>query len=101
MKVVIANFGAPTGQRLDVRSYWEGHVMPPRGPRTSLFEFPVDWGFHLYALGIHLLDKGLADSAEFWDYRPNRGTTYHPCGVLRVWFADEADVEAYLDRYGA
>jgi len=100
MRIAIANFGAPTAHGLDVHAYWERHVMPPRGRRNTLFEFPVDWGFHIYALGVYLLDQGIADCAEFWDYRPNRGTSYHPSGVLRVWFANKADVAAYLGRYG-
>lgn len=100
MRVAIANFGRPVPQNLDFRAYWKRHVMPPRGTRGALFDFPVDWGFHIFALGIHLLDQGIADSAEFWDYRPNRGTSYHSSGVLRVWFANEDDVAAYLDRYG-
>ena len=74
--------------------------MPPRAPRGALFDSPVDWGFHIFALGVYLLEQGIADSAEFWDYRPNRGTSYHSSGVLRVWFANEHDVAAYLDHYG-
>lgn len=100
MKVAISNFSLPVNQTLDFRSYWAHHVMPPKKPRLSLFEQKVDWGFHIYAPGVYMLDKEIADEVEFWDYSIDRSTSYHSNGVLRVLFHNEEDLKAYLDRYG-
>ncbi len=101
MKVVIANFGRPveTG-RLDYQASWAIHQKPPRVEAPDLFDQPHDWGFHIYALGTHLLNIGLADDVEFWDFAEPRGTAYHINGILRVMFHNADDVQAYLDRYG-
>jgi hypothetical protein len=100
LKVVIANFSEPIRKTLDFRAYWAAHVMPQRRARQSLFEQRVDWGFHIYSIGVYLLDKGLADEVEFWDYSEERSTAYHPNGVLRVLFLNEDDVKSYVERYG-
>lgn len=68
--------------------------------RLSLFEQPVDWGFHLYSLGVHLMDLGMAQEVEFWDYTPERTVSYISNGILKVTFWNEDDVAAYLDRFG-
>src|SRR6516225_6141876 len=62
MRIVIANFGAPLDRALDFDEYWRAHTMPPRREkRLSLFEQRVDWGFHIYSIGVYLMDQGLAD----------------------------------------
>ena len=100
MKVIISNFSAPLKARDNFRAYWRAHVKPPRPPRLSLFEQEVDWGFHIYSLGVYLMDKGVADEVEFWDYTNERAMHYLSNGVLRVTFFNEKDVKAYFDRYG-
>jgi hypothetical protein len=100
MKVVISNFSAPVERALDFRAYWARHEMPPPRPRASLFEQRVDWGFHIYAIGLYLLEKGIADSVEFWDYSEERRTFYLSNGILKVTLFNASDVAAYLDRYG-
>lgn len=100
MKVVIANFGNPVAASLDYEANWATHVKPPRIAPPSLFDQPHDWGFHIYALGSYLMNRGLADEVEFWDFAEHRSTTYHITGILRVMFRNTNDVQAYLDRYG-
>lgn len=100
MKVVISNFSEPVIKKADSGDYWRDHRKPPRGERLSLFEYEADWGFHIYALGVYLMDKGIADEVEFWDFSDTRSTAYHPYGVLNVTFLNEADTKAYLERYG-
>jgi hypothetical protein len=100
LRIVIANFSEPINKRLDFRSEWDRHVMPPRRARASLFDQSVDWGFHIYAIGVYLLDKGITDEVEFWDYSEHRSTTYHSNGILRVMFFNEEDVTVYMERYG-
>ena len=95
MKVAIANFSKPIPRSLDFRAYWDHHIKPPRGKRLSLFEYKADWGFHIYALGVYLMDQGIADEVEFWDFSEQRSTLYHPYGVLQVTFYNERDVKAY------
>ena len=85
---------------MDYNRYWEIHQKPKSGDRLSLFENKADWGFHIYSIGVYLMDKGIADEVEFWDYSANRGSSYHSYGILRIMFNDENDVIAYLDRYG-
>ena len=72
-----------------------------RTPRNSLFEQPVDWGFHIYAIGVTLLDRGIAGSVEFWDYADERRTFHLSNGILKITFFNEADVAAYLSVHGA
>lgn len=74
--------------------------MPQRKIRNSLFDQRPDWGFHIYSIGVYLLDEGIADEVEFWDYSEQRSTTYHSNGILRVMFLNEEDVKSYLERYG-
>src|SRR5687768_2341071 len=100
MKVVIGNFGKPVNANLDYEAYWAMHVKPPCITAPLLFDQPHDWGFHIYALGSYLMNQGVADEVEFWDFAEQRGTTYHKNGILRVMFHNAADVQAYLDRYG-
>ena len=100
MKVVIANFGDPVAGSLDYESSWASHVKPPRISPPALFDQPHDWGFHIYALGTYLLNQGVADEVEFWDFAEDRGTVYHSNGILRVMFHNTDDLQAYLDRYG-
>lgn len=100
MKVVIANFGAPVDASLDYEAGWATHVKPPRRDPPPLFDQRHDWGFHIYALGTYMMNQGMADEVEFWDFAEQRSTTYHSNGILRVMFHNPADVQAYLDRYG-
>jgi hypothetical protein len=101
-RVVIANVTNPVPDMLDFDALWADHALPPAPARRhTLFEQPVDWGFHIYALGVHLLDRGLARHVEFWDYARRRSTDYHGNGVLKVRFFNQADVAAYLRRHGA
>jgi hypothetical protein len=101
MRVAIANFSTPIQKSRDFRSYWAGHVMPEKRPRReSLFEQKPDWGFHIYSIGVYMLDAGLADDVEFWDYSERWPTEYHSNGILRVMFLNDEDVKAYLERYG-
>ena len=99
VKVVIAAFSVipdcPDGS-----TFWATHPKPQPGPRCSLFEQRYDWGFHIYSIGVHLLDKGLASEVEYWDYYSKRSLGYLPNGVLRVNFLGQQDVFHYLDRYG-
>lgn len=100
MRVVIANVSPPLESRLDYRADWEGFEPPPLGPRHSLFEQPHDWGFHIYSIGVHLMDLGEADRVEFWDYCEERRVHHLSNGVLRVAFHNDEDVAAYLDETG-
>lgn len=100
MRVVIANFSAAAPTTLDFAAYWQRYHLPPKSPRVSLFEQKVGWGFHIYALGVYLLDKGVADAAEFWAEAAERSVKYRKNGVLRVHFSNTDDARAYLARYG-
>lgn len=101
MKVAICNFGKPVAKHLDFRAEWARYARQATpGRRCTLFEQAHAWGFHLHSLGVYLLDRGLADEVEFWDYADQRSTSYHANGILRVWFNNEHDVKAYLDRLG-
>src|SRR3954451_6529457 len=100
MRVVIANVSPPLDSRLDYRAEWAGYEPPPREPRNSLFEQPHDWGFHIYAIGVHLLDLGEAHQVEFWDYTEERRVHYLSNGVLRVALHNDEDAAAYLEATG-
>jgi glycosyltransferase involved in cell wall biosynthesis len=100
LRVVISNFSPPVNKDENFLSYWRQHVIPPRRPRRRLFEAPHDWGFHIYAPGVYLMDRGVAEHVEFWDYSSERSTSYHSNGVLRVVFNNAKDVQAYLEVYG-
>ena len=100
MKVAISNFSEPVCKKTDSGDYWRDYRKPPRGERLSLFDYKADWGFHIYALGVYLLDKGIADEAEFWDFSATRSAAYHPNGVLNLTFLNEADIKAYLEQHG-
>jgi glycosyltransferase involved in cell wall biosynthesis len=101
MRVVIANLSDPIDEDLDFRAYWKRHEMPPPPEhRHSLFEQPHDWGFHIYSIGVHLMDLGEADRVEFWDYSTERRTHYLSNGILRVTFFNDDDVSAYLEQTG-
>jgi len=100
LKVAIANFSKPFQVSLDFNEYWSRYEKASRPPRMSLMEQPHDWGFHIFAIAAYMLDRGLADEAEFWDYRNDRFNSYHPTGVHRVSFFNDADLECYLRRFG-
>ena len=100
MRVVIANVCMPVPKQENFKSRWANYVKPARRSRDSLFAAPHDWGFHIYALGVHLLDKGITDDVEFWDFGEPRSVEYHSNGILRVIFYNADDVKAYLDRFG-
>jgi hypothetical protein len=100
VKVVIANFGKPVSTSLDYEAHWATHVKPPRITPPPLFDQPHNWGFHIYALGTYLMNQGVADEVEFWDFAEQQSTRYHSNGILRVMFHNPDDVQAYLDRYG-
>jgi len=100
LKVAVANFSKPFQVSLDFNEYWSRYEKASRPPRMSLMEQPHDWGFHIFAIAAYMLDRGLADEAEFWDYRNDRFCSYHPTGVHRVSFFNDADLECYLRRFG-
>jgi len=111
MKVVISNFSKPVKKNMDFKSYWADFKRPPRPKekRLSLFEYRTDWGFHIYSIGVYLLDEGIADEVEFWSYSDEiepwsylkeRTVVYHPYGILRLMFYNEKDIKAYLKRFG-
>jgi hypothetical protein len=85
---------------MDYERHWATFEKPPKPPRVSLFEQDQGWGFHIFALAAYLLDSGLADDAEFWDYREDRRCGYLPNGVLRVSFHNYDDLNCYLTRFG-
>ena len=99
MRVAIANFGPHTEASEDFGALWDRErPIPRRRSRIRLFEQPADWGFHLQALGVHLLDRGLADEVEFWNYAPTRTRRYRENGILEVEFCNEDDAMAYIER---
>ncbi len=100
MRVVISNFSRPLPITADYVQAWANIEMPKRGPRRSLLEQQYGWGFHLYSLGVHLMDLGVAEHVEFWDFRLQRSMGYLENGVLRITFHNEDDIAAYLDRFG-
>ncbi len=84
----------------DFEAYWARYERPAPPPRVALFEQAHDWGFHIFALGGFMLDRGLAEEVEFWDYRADRWSGYHPGGVKRVSFQNQDDLACYLRRFG-
>jgi glycosyltransferase involved in cell wall biosynthesis len=101
MRVAIANFSEPVEGAGGDESHWTSYEKPPPPePRLTLFEQPLRWGFHIHALGVHLLDRGLADEVEYWDFAAERGSGYAPNGVLWLTFLDEDDLFTYLDHVG-
>lgn len=100
MKIAISNFSPPIAKEIDFKSYWANFIKPKQENRLSLFEHDADWGFHMYSLGVYLMDKGIANEVEFWDFKEPRTMWYHPFGVLRINFYNVEDVLAYIDRYG-
>jgi hypothetical protein len=100
MKVVISNFSKPLKSSIDFGSFWRNHEKPNRVKRVSLFDQEPDWGFHIYALGVYLMDLGIADEVEFWDYTEERSTRYLANGLLKVTLHNDEDAKAYLERYG-
>jgi hypothetical protein len=100
VRVVIANFSKPISNGLEFTSYWSRHVLPTRNGRVSLFDEWPDWGFHIYAIGVYLMDRGIADEVEFWDYSEQRSTAFHSNGILRIMFHNEEDIKSYLSHYG-
>jgi Glycosyl transferases group 1 len=101
MRIVISNFSPELPSQQDFRVLWRrAQCPPPPRRRHRLFEQPADWGFHLYSIGVYLMDQGVAERVEFWDYSPERSISYHSNGVLRVMFHNSDDVAAYLARFG-
>jgi glycosyltransferase involved in cell wall biosynthesis len=100
VKIAIANFSEPIESTLNYASYWAGLDKPSKEPRLSLFEQPLRWGFHIQAIGVHLLDRGIADEVEYWGFSAERLLGYGPSGVLWVTFLNEDDLIAYLERFG-
>ena len=101
MRVAISNFSRPVDLDDDYERLWNEATLPPRpATRQSLLEQSFDWGFHVYSIGVHLMDEDIADHVEFWDYEPVRSASYLPNGVLRMTFHHDRDLAAYLDRVG-
>jgi hypothetical protein len=101
VRIVISNFSPPIDGDDDYAEAWSSTLLPdPPASRFRLFEQPFGWGFHLYSIGVHLMDQGVADRVEFWDYEPVRHMSYLRNGVLKVAFHNARDVAAYLDRFG-
>lgn len=101
MKVVISNFSAPKEAGGDSYGYWADFEKPARTARVNMYEYPVGWGFHILALGMYLMDLGIAHEVEFWDYAAARHCAYDRFGILRLQFFDSADLGAYIQRFGA
>lgn len=101
MKVVIANFSAPQEVAGDFSAYWAEFEKPACPGRANMYEYPVGWGFHILALGMHLLDLGIAREVEFWDYAAARRCAYDRFGILRLDFYNASDLAAYMERFGA
>ena len=101
MKIAIANFSRPTHKPVDI-DHWRRYEPPPRpAARRKLFDQTHDWGFHITALGVRLLDAGLADSVELWIDAETRSVRYDSAGVLWMSFVNTTDACAYIDRHGA
>jgi hypothetical protein len=100
MRVAIANFSPPSETALDFRAYWARYEHPAPEPGVPLMQQSHDWGFHIFAIGSYMLETGVADEVEFWDYRMDRWSGFHPSGILRISFSNNEDLEAYLDRFG-
>lgn len=67
MRVVISNFGTPIS-RVEDADYLKTAPRPSCEQRLPLFDYRVGWGFHLYALGIYIREKGIADEVEYWNF---------------------------------
>jgi hypothetical protein len=102
VRVAIANCSPPVEADLDYEALWaQAELPPPRDHRRlTLFEQQLGWGFHVHALGVHLLDRGIATSVEFWDYNEARRIRRTPAGILWVEFHNEADLAARLAQTG-
>jgi glycosyltransferase involved in cell wall biosynthesis len=100
LRIAIANFSEPLPSMMDFRSDWKAFRMPPQRKRRQLFENRPDWGFHIYAPGVYLMDNQLADRVEFWDFSDKPSASYHSNGVLRILFANKEDIAAYLEFSG-
>jgi len=101
MKVVICNLSKTFDRQEDFHRYWTHRPRPePPRERQSLFDFPVGWGFHIFALGMYLLDRGLADEVEFWTCDERREMFYQPSGILWVRFLNVEDIQAYIEVSG-
>jgi len=100
LSVAISNFSAPLAEAPDAKAYWRRHVPPRRPRRVRLLEQDARWGFHIDSIGVYLLDRGVAEHVEFWDFKPERYAWYGQAGVLNRSFLNEKDLRAYLDRFG-
>jgi len=99
MKVVIANFGEPVypQQPMDYRSYWRMFEKLWTKRRKRLFELEHNWGFHIFSIGVYMLDQGLADEMEFWNFTEDRRFFWHPYGFCWMNFLNEEDLQVYLE----
>ncbi len=101
MRVVIANFRPPLAKPADFPEWWSSQTRPRKKDRYErLLDYSSGWGFHIFAIGLHMMDLGLADDVEFWDYGPSRRMAYHSSGVLKMVFHHAQDVHDYVDRTG-
>ena len=100
MRVAIGNFGNHVPASLDYEALWATHEKPEPIVGQRLADQDHDWGFHIYALGRYMMEQGIADEVEFWDFGEERSTSYHGNGILRVIFHNAEDLRAYVDRYG-
>jgi glycosyltransferase involved in cell wall biosynthesis len=98
MKVVIANFGKEVypDDPPDYELEWRGFSKPEAPQRSRLMELSHEWGFHIFSIGVHLLDSGLADEMEFWNFEPRRRFWWHRYGFYWMNFHNEQDLAAYL-----
>ncbi len=102
MKVVISNFGVEVfpQEPLDYEAQWRTIERPPAPRRKRLFELEHDWGFHIFSIGVHLLDCGLADEMEFWNFAPDRRFFWHDYGFFWMNFHNSNDLAEYLKTSG-
>jgi glycosyltransferase involved in cell wall biosynthesis len=103
MKVAIANFGEEVFPEaaVDYAAAWRDFRRPDVGTtRARLFELPHQWGFHIFSIGVRLLDLGIADHMEFWNFEPRRRFFRHAYGFGWMNFHNRRDLAAYLDRFG-
>lgn len=73
MRVVIANFRPPLAKPADFPEWWSSQARPRKKDRYErLLDYSAGWGFHIFAIGLHMMDLGLADDVEFWVARATR-----------------------------
>jgi glycosyltransferase involved in cell wall biosynthesis len=101
VRIAIANFGPPVAKTEDFTQWWSAHPRPVKPPRNGgLFDYTYGWGFHIFALGLFLMERDQATEVEFWDFREQRRMFYHASGVLWIMFHHLEDVRAYVNLAG-